>query len=146
MEKAGAAYKRNFDARLRSSLPANIKEGNYAFVHKEYCNPEPKKRDKLSPVANGPFMVICLTTGTVALDIGNRHECLSRDLVVRAPTPVPPKPSNSPTPVAAPASTPPSSPPRPVSVPHPRRGLSNLPTSLVTLPRGIITCTGISSL
>lgn len=43
MKKARTAYKREFDVRLRGTLPANIKEGDSAFVRKEYYNPKQEK-------------------------------------------------------------------------------------------------------
>lgn len=145
MQKAQAAYKRDFDARLRGSLPANVKEGDYAFVRKTYYNPECEERHKLSPVDNGHFRVISAAPDTAGLGTNNHHERLSRDRVVFAPTPVPLMPSDSLMPVAAPASTSPSPVPRPVLVPYSHRGLSDLPRSFVNPPRGIITRTEISS-
>lgn len=61
MEKAEAAYKRDFDARLPGSLPANIKSEDYAFVRQKYYNPQVERRHKISPVAEGRFRVVSVT-------------------------------------------------------------------------------------
>lgn len=61
MEQSHAAHKRDFDARMRGTLPADIKARDYAFVHEEYYIPEGKKRHKLSPVADGFFRVVFVT-------------------------------------------------------------------------------------
>lgn len=81
--KAQAAYKRDFDARVKRFAPT-VRENDYVFLRKEYYNPKKEKRHKLSLIADGPYRVVSATDTTVVLDIKGQHERISRDRVARA--------------------------------------------------------------
>lgn len=87
MEKAQATYKHDFCARLQGSLPTNIKSGDYALIRKEYYNPERKIRHQLSPIADGPFLVV---------SVPPKHGCSGYEQTTRAPVSRPccPGPTN----------------------------------------------------
>lgn len=128
MDRAQAVYKRDFDARLRGGRPEMITPGDFVFVRKEHYNPGREKRQKLSPVADGPVKVISVTTGTIVVKMGDAHERLSRDRVVLAPPPpteATPATLDSTPEVDTTSGTPVVS--RPAVLPHPSRGLSDLP-------------------
>lgn len=144
MEKVHAAYKRYFDASLRGSLLADIKSEDYAFVRKDYSNPEPEKRHEPSPVDQDPLTAGSITHNTIALDFNRQHERVSRDRVVLAPPTLMPTPSGSSAKVAD-ATLLTMPPHRPIFVPLPHRGLSDLPTSYVPTRHGMITSAGIAS-
>lgn len=86
MARAQAHYKREFEACLREERTAEIKVGDFVFLHNKYFSPETKKRNKLSPVAECPSKCISVSTDTVVLEIGDAHECLSLDCVIIALT------------------------------------------------------------
>ncbi|MGH0053543.1 MAG: DDE-type integrase/transposase/recombinase [Sphaerochaetaceae bacterium] len=87
MRKAQDRYKRNFEHRMRRSCE-NITKGTHVFIRKEYFSKEHPKH-KLAPLADGPYEVIDCDDKTVVVEIGNQHERISRDRIVKSPTPTP---------------------------------------------------------
>ena len=58
--------KQNFDARERP-IPQAINPGTHVYVRKEYINPQKERKDKLSPVAEGPYKVLNANADTVVI-------------------------------------------------------------------------------
>ena len=65
--KRQSKYKFNFDKRLRRNAEI-IHPGDRVFVRKEYTNPQVERKQKLSPVADGPYDVVEVNQDTVVLD------------------------------------------------------------------------------
>lgn len=141
MKKTQAIYEHEFDARLRSSPPVKINSGDDAFACKEYCNPEREKRHTLLPIAKGPFRLIFVTPDTVCLICKtNTSSCPATVSSLSHPQ----HNRHRQAPLLA------------SSVPNHRCHLGPCPfctctaasptyqTSLLTPPRAIIACTGIS--
>ena len=83
-------YKRNFDRRMRLPKQDPL-PGEYVFIRKDHrARHEPKH--KLSPIATGPYRVIDADDKTLVVEMGQRHERVSRDRVEWAPPPPPDEP------------------------------------------------------
>ncbi len=86
IKKEQKRYKKYFDRRVR--LPKReLSSGCFVFVRREYANLKTAKKHKLSPIADGPYLVIGVQETTVGLEIDGQHERLSLDRVVQGPSP-----------------------------------------------------------
>ncbi len=56
-------------------------------MRREYANLKTEKKHKLSPIADGAYLVISVQETTVVLEIDGEHERNSLDRVVEAPSP-----------------------------------------------------------
>lgn len=77
-------YQRNFNARLQPTKSA-LREVGFVFVSKEYFDNKSSK-NKLSPLAEGPYKIIYVGTCALDLPIKDHIERVSRDRVVDART------------------------------------------------------------
>ena len=86
-DRAQAAYKRDFDARLRRNAEELVPH-MYVFLRREYAprsDGTTPRRHKLSPIADGPYPVVSVDESTVVINVDGDEERVSRDRVVRAP-------------------------------------------------------------
>ena len=85
LAKRQARYNRDMDKRTRS-LGEVITKESQVFLRKEYTNPKVEGKQKLSPVAEGPFPVREVNNDTLVIERDDgMHERISRDRVVLAP-------------------------------------------------------------
>ena len=82
LHSAQARYKRNFDRSIRKSKRL-ITTDDYVYLD----NPEVRERNKLTPIAQGPYRVIRAGRRTVYIDRDGITEKVSLDRVVLAPRP-----------------------------------------------------------
>ena len=63
--------------------------GTYVFLRKDYTIPRRESKHTLAPIATGPYKVTTREANTVTIERENlEQEKVSRDRVVRAPTPM----------------------------------------------------------
>ena len=88
MEKRQLHYKRGFDDRVMP-YKEDVTVGTYVFLRKDYTNPRRESKYKLVPIATGPYKVTAREANTITIE-GEKleQEKVSRDRVVRAPTPM----------------------------------------------------------
>ena len=87
MEKRQLRYKRGFDDRVMP-YKEDVTVGTYVFLRKDHTNPR-RESNKLAPIATGPYKVTAREANTVTIERENlEREKVSRDRVVRAPTPM----------------------------------------------------------
>ena len=88
MEKRQIRYKRGFDDRV-TPYKEDVTVGTHFFLRKDYKNPRRDSKHKLAPIVTGTYKVTAREANTVTIERENlEHEKVSRDRVVRAPTPM----------------------------------------------------------
>ena len=86
LEKSQLRYKKNFDNRI-GKPKYDIFVGYQVFVLKDYFNPKKERKDKLSPVVTGPYLVREFDQNAVVIEIEDKtRERVSKDRLVQAPS------------------------------------------------------------